>query len=78
MNPRASTRWCYTSKRFTITARMERARLPGVGDQMAVQGYTRIVLAENLDEQQAEVLRDQTRADYTAQGYEYQTRPALS
>ena len=66
------------SQRFTITARMERARLPGVDDQMTAQGYTRTVLATNLNKQQAEALRDQTRDDYVAQGYEYQTRPALS
>ena len=63
---------------FTVTARMERARLPGVDAQMAGEGYTRRVIAERLDKEQAETLRDKVRDEWTAKGYAYQTRPQLS
>jgi hypothetical protein len=65
-------------KRFSITARMERARLPGVDQQMADQGYTRKVLGEGLDKTKAEELRAKSRAKYQSSGYTYQTRPQLS
>ena len=66
------------SKRFTITARMDRSRLTGVDKQMARQGYTRTVVAEGLEKFQAEELRNRERAEWEAGGYSYQTRPAIS
>jgi len=66
------------SRRFTITARMNRARLPGVDAQMAARGYTRHQLATGLDKAAAEALRNRERARLEAEGYTYQTRPQLS
>jgi hypothetical protein len=66
------------SKRFSITARLERARLRGVNKQMAGPSYTSIVLSENLEKQCAEWLRDRVRAACEVMGYTYQTRPQLS
>jgi hypothetical protein len=66
------------SKRFSITARMDRARLPGVDAQMAARGYTRHELAACLDKAAAEALRDRERVRWEAEGYTYQTRPQLS
>jgi hypothetical protein len=63
---------------FSITARMDRARLPGVDAQMAEQGYTRHELAAGLDKAAAEELRDRERVVWEAAGYTYQTRPQLS
>lgn len=65
-------------KQFTVAARMERARLPGVDEQMAGHGFTRRVIAERLGKEQAETLRDQVRDEWTAKGYAYQTRDPLS
>jgi len=65
------------SKRFTVTARMERAHLPGVDDQMAQQGYVRTVVAEGLEKHKATEIRNKKRYEYIAKGYAYQTRPAF-
>ncbi len=62
------------SMRFTVTARMERARLNVVDEWADQQGYTRVELASDLDKNSAEALRDQTRAEYEERGYTYQTR----
>ena len=66
------------TKLFFITARMERARLPGVDDRMSRGGYSRIVLAENLDKAPAEELKDRTREEHVGRGYRYHTQPQLS
>jgi hypothetical protein len=63
---------------FTITARMDRARLPGVDGQMSRPGWTRTLLAERLNKHEAEELRNRERAEWEAGGYTYQTRPQLS
>jgi hypothetical protein len=65
-------------KRFTITARMDRARLAGVDEQMAQPGYMRIEVAGGLEKKRAEEVRDRERAAWEAKGYTYQPRPHLS
>jgi len=57
---------------------MERARLPGVDAQVAEWGWTRTVVAEDLEKEQAEELKKRERAAWEARGYTYQTRPQLS
>jgi len=66
------------ARRFTITARMDRARLPGVDTQMAARGFSRHELAARLGKAAATALRDRERARWEAEGYTYVTRPALS
>jgi len=66
------------SKRFTITARMEHSQLPGVNKQMDEQGFRQIVLAEGLDKDEGETMRDGVREDYVQKGYAYQPRPRLA
>ena len=65
-------------RKFTITARMDRARLSGVDAQMAEQRFTRHELAAGLDKASAEELRDRERARLESEGYTYCTRPQLS
>jgi hypothetical protein len=65
------------SRQFSITARTEHAQLPRVNQQMAQQGYTRIVLAEGLAKQQANSLRDRVRDACETMRYEYQPRNSL-
>ena len=65
-------------KKFTIAARMDRSRLPGVDGQMSQPGWTRTLLAERLAKDDAEERRDRERAAWEARGYEYQKRPQLS
>ena len=69
---------CESEKAFTITSRMDRARLPGVTDQMSQPGWSRVVLAERLEKSVADERRDRERAEWEARGYEYRTRPQLS
>jgi len=66
------------AKQFTITARMDRARLPGVDEQMSQPGWTRTEIGKALDKDRAEVMRDHKRAELVAKGYSYQTRLPLS
>ena len=62
------------ARQFTITARMQRARLKVVDEWADRQRYRRIELAKGLDKSQAERLRDRTRSEYEGRGYTYQTR----
>jgi hypothetical protein len=66
------------SKQFTITARMDRARLPGVDKQMSQRKFTRKLIAEGLDKETAEENKKRERAKWKAKGYTYQTRLKLS
>lgn len=63
---------------FTVTARMDRSRLPGVDEQMSEPGWTRKLVADRLEKEAAEERKAQVRADWEAQGYIYRTRPPLS
>jgi len=63
---------------FTITARMDRARLPGVDEQMSEPGWTRELVADRLEKEEAKDRKAQVRADWEARGYRYRTRSPLS
>ena len=65
-------------REFTITARKYESRLPGVDQQMSQPGWTRELVAEDLDKQGAEELRDRKREELESRGYAYQTREPLS
>jgi hypothetical protein len=66
------------ARQFSITARMDRARLPGVDAQMETAGFARYELASGLNKAAAEALRDRERVRLEADGYTYCTRPQLS
>jgi hypothetical protein len=63
---------------FTVTTRMDRARLSGVDEQMSEQGWTRELVAEGLDKDAAEFLKAELRTEWEWRGFSYHTRPPLS
>lgn len=66
------------AKGFSITARMARARLSEVDDQMAAEGFSRKVVRDGMTKEEAEDLRDEVYSRYIADGYTYQPREPLS
>src|SRR5262249_14788175 len=68
----------HEAKRFSITARMERARLPGVNNQMMEMGFEAITLAKGLKKDAANRFKETIRKCYEEAGYAYQAREPLS
>jgi hypothetical protein len=67
-----------TEKAFSVTARMDRARLSGVDEQMSQPGWTRKLVADRLEKKVANSRKAQLRAEWETRGFTYLTRPQLS
>ncbi len=62
----------HDTKTFSITARMERARLEFVNNGKMVDGFTEVTLAENLHKDAAEELKNAVNDALKKAGYTYQ------
>ena len=67
-----------SERAFTVTARMDRARLPGVDEQMSEPGWFRELVADRLDKEAAEARKAKVRAEWEGRGFTYRTRSPLS
>ena len=64
-------------KLFSLTARMIRARLPGVNAQMRKKGFVAEICARDMSKDDAELLKSDLRKKWEKRGYAYKTRKPL-